>query len=293
MPYAHVHGLDLYYTVHGDGPPLILLHGLGGSADDWELQVPAFSRRWRVLCLDLRGHGRSLPPGARPAFTIPQMADDVAALIEQAANPPHPPTPSPPGTGREGQPSAGTPTPTRPPAHVLGLSLGGCVALALAARHPQQVRSLVLVNTFARFQPAGPVGQWRLLRRLYLFAFAPMPALAAFIARGLFPKPEQRPLYDAAVDRLSRNTKRHYWAAMRAVAGLDLRPALRAIRCPALIVAGDRDQTVPRAAAEVLRRGLPQAQFTLIPDSGHATPYDQAARFNEVVLGFWERVGGG
>jgi 3-oxoadipate enol-lactonase len=276
MPLVHLPNLDLYYETHGDGPPLVLLHGLGSCADDWELQVPVFSRRYRVIALDLRGHGRSLPPGVRPAFTIAQMADDVAELIERVADPP----PTPLRFGDHGHPP-----------HILGLSLGGCVALTLAARHPQHVRSLVLVNTFARLQPAGLGGAWRLLRRIWLFAFAPMPALAAFIARGLFPKPEQRPYYEAAVARLGRNTKRHYWAAMRAVAGLDLRPQLASIRCPALIVAGDRDQTVPRAAAETLRRGLPQAQFALIADSGHATPYDQTAAFNRVVLEFLERVG--
>ncbi len=309
--------LPLHHTLHGAGPLLVLLHGLGGSADDWELQVPAFSQRHTVLTLDLRGHGRSLPPGARPSFTIPQMADDVAALIESLPAPPpsplrfgdrgDPPSPSPPHRAGEAeslqhgtnlsaasQPytAADSPFPNREggpgdrSAHVLGLSLGGCVALALALRHPQLVRSLVLVNTFARFQAAGLRGAGRFLRRIWLFAFAPMPSLAAYIAGGLFPKPEQRPLYDIAIQHLSRNTKAHYWAAMRAVAGFDLRPQLASIQCPALIVAGDRDRTVPRAAAETLRRGLPRAQFALVPDSGHATPYDQSETFNRLVLDF-------
>jgi pimeloyl-ACP methyl ester carboxylesterase len=264
----------LHHTLHGAGPLLVLLHGLGSSADDWELQVPAFSQHYTVLTLDLRGHGRSLAPGARPAFTIPQMADDVAALVAS------PPFSLPAGEGQgEGES-------TRPPAHVLGLSLGGCVAQALAIRHPRLVRSLVLVNTFARLQPAGLRGAGGLVRRLWLLATAPMPALAAYIARGLFPKPEQRPLFDMAVERLGRNTKAHYWAAMRAVAALDLRPQLAHIQCPALIIAGDRDRTVPRAAIDVLRRGLPHARFALVPDSGHATPYDQTEIFNRLVLDF-------
>ena len=169
--------MRLHHTLHGSGPLLVLLHGLGGSADDWELQVPAFSQRYTVLTLDMRGHGRSLPPRARPSFTVQQMADDVAALIESL---PH----FPPTHLHTTPPFPHTST------HVLGLSLGGCVALALALRHPQLVRSLVLVNTFARYQAAGVGGAGRFLRRLWLFAFAPMPVLAAFIARGLFPRPE-------------------------------------------------------------------------------------------------------
>ncbi len=258
---------SLHHTLHGSGAPLVLLHGLGSSADDWELQVPAFSQHHTVVTLDLRGHGRSLPPGQRPAFTIPQMADDVAALIESL---PHPHT----------------------SAHVLGLSLGGCVALALALRHPQRVRSLVLVNTFARLQPAGLRGVGRMLRRLWLFATAPMPRLAAYIAQGLFPKPEQAPFREAAVARLGRNSKAHYWAAMRAVTAFDLRPQLSQVRCPTLVIAGDRDQTVPRAAIDALRRGIPGAQFALVPDSGHATPYDQTEIFNRLVLDFLGGVEG-
>jgi 3-oxoadipate enol-lactonase len=259
----------LHHALHPcpqpERPLLALLHGLGSSAADWELQAPIFSRHYPVLTLDLRGHGRSLPPEGETAFTIPQMADDVARLLEHM----------------EASGAA-----ARGGAFVLGLSLGGCVAQALAARHPDKVRALVLVNTFARLQPAGLRGVGRLLRRLWLFAVAPMPVLAAFIARGLFPKPEQRALYEMAVERLGRNPKRTYLAAMRAVAGMDLRPLLSMVRCPTLIVAGDRDQTVPRPAIDALRRGIPGAQFALIADSGHATPYDQTETFNRVVLEF-------
>ncbi|MCC7361940.1 MAG: alpha/beta fold hydrolase [Anaerolineales bacterium] len=265
MPVLNLPDLSLYYETHGSpaAPALLLLHGLGSSADDWQLQAPVFSRRYDVITVDLRGHGRSVGAGAtagssRP-FTIEQMADDAAALLDHL------------------QVAA---------AYVVGLSLGGCVAQALAVRYPARVRALVLVNTFARLRPAGWRGAGRLLKRAWLFAFAPMPALAAFIARGLFPKPEQRPYYEAAVARLSQNTKGPYLAAMRAVARFDLRRQLAAVRCPALVVAGDRDQTVPLAAAQALHRAIPGARFALLADSGHASPYDQTENFNEVVLAF-------
>lgn len=261
MPYLNLPHLALYYELH-PGPaalPLLLLHGLGSSADDWQLQVPAFSAHYPVIAVDLRGHGRSRPPGGFSPFTIAQMADDVAALLAHLEV---------------------------PAAQVVGLSLGGCVAQALAVRHPARVRALVLVNTFARLQPAGWRGAGRILKRLWLFAFAPMPALAAFNAAGLFPKPEQRPIYDEAVARLSRNAKRDYLGAMLAVAGFDVRRQLAAVRCPTLVVAGDRDQTVPLAAVQALHRRIPGARFALLADSGHATPFDQTEAFNQLVLAF-------
>jgi pimeloyl-ACP methyl ester carboxylesterase len=265
----------LHHHVAGTGLPLVLLHGLGSSGGDWELQVPVFSRRYTVITPDLPGHGQSPGPSGRHPFTIWQVADDVAALIAQLACP----GPLMLEEGRDWALGAG-------PVHVLGLSLGGCVAVALAIRHPQLVRSLVLVNTFARFQPAGLRGAGRMVRGLWLLATGPMPRLAAAAARDLFPKPEQRRFYEAAVTRLGRISKRNYWAATRAAIALDLRPQLAQIACPTLVIAGDRDLTVPRAAIDGLRRGISGAKLALVADSGHATPVDQTGIFNRLVLDF-------
>jgi pimeloyl-ACP methyl ester carboxylesterase len=172
------------------------------------------------------------------------------------------------------------------PAHLVGLSLGGCVAQALAVRHPEHVRSLVLVNTFTRLQPAGVRGLARLMGRLGLLAVAPMPAVAAHVAGGLFPKAEQRPLYDEAVVRLSRNARRPYIALVAAIGRFDLRREVGAVRCPTLILAGDRDTTVPRSAVLALHHAIPGSALRFIADSGHATPVDQPEAFNEAVLEF-------
>lgn len=256
--------LSLYYESQGSGDtPVLLLHGLGSSSADWELQLPAFAARYRVLTLDLPAHGRS--PAPRGPLTVEGMAAAVAALLAQLE---------------------------LPPVHLVALSLGGCVALTLALDHPGYVRSLTLVNTFARLRPAGLRGAGRLAVRLGLLAAAPMPTLAAFVARGLFPLPEQRPLYDQAVARLARNHRRSYFAALQAIARFNVTHRLAALRCPTLILAGDRDQTVPRSAALTLHRGIPGAQFRLVANSGHATPYDQAAVFNALVLEFLARPAG-
>jgi len=86
-----------------------MLHGLGSSADDWQLQVPVLGARYSLIAVDLREHGRSRQPGRPAGFTIMQMADDVAALLAHLQ---------------------------APAAYVMGLSLGGCVAQALTARPP-------------------------------------------------------------------------------------------------------------------------------------------------------------
>jgi 3-oxoadipate enol-lactonase len=173
-----------------------------------------------------------------------------------------------------------------PPAHVVGLSLGGCVGLALALRAPERVRSLTLVNTFARLRPAGPAAVLRLAVRLALLATAPMSAVGALVARGLFPRPEQAALYAAAARSLGRSSRRAYFAGFRAVLGFDVRSALVGVRCPTLVVAGTDDATVALDLKETLARTIPGSRWVIVPCSGHATNADQPEAFNATLRDF-------
>lgn len=259
MPGVALNGVEVWIDVVGQaaGVPIVLLHGLGSSSADWSFQIPTFAKRHRVLAVDLPGHGRAGP--APRHLGIDEIADTLDAALT---------------TLGEGE------------AHVVGLSLGGCVGLELAAAHPGRVRSLTLVNAFARLAPAGLPGLTRAAHRVALACAAPMPTLAAHVARTLFPKTEQRELYETAVRSLSATRRRTYLASMAALARFDARTRLRAVRCPTLVVVGDRDATVPRPAAERLCEDIPRARLLIVCDSGHATPYDQADVFNREVLAF-------
>lgn len=259
MPAVGLGDVTIHYEAHGPtgAVPIVLLHGLGSSSADWAFQRTALAARHRVLAPDLRGHGRSSRP--RERLTVTGMARDVAALLTRL---------------------------DAPPAHVVGLSLGGCVAQALALDRPDRVRSLTLVNAFARPAAAGPRGALRLATRLGLLACAPMSVVAAHVARGLFPRADQRALYRAAVASLAGNPRRTYLASLRALLGFDVRRRLGELRCPTLVIAGDRDHTVPLASKRLLQQGIPGAELLVVTDSGHATPYDQADRFNTALLAF-------
>ena len=262
MPLIEVDGGVLAYEVHG--PPrdeaLVLLHGLGSSSADWTPQIAAFETSWALVTVDLAGHGGSSPSRAFP--TMETMAGDVEALLDALG--------------------------VRA-AHVIGLSLGGCVALTLALRAPARVRSLVLVNTFARLRPAGPRAAARMLTRLGLLLLAPMSALGSYVARDLFPKPDQGELRDAAAARLAQNGRRAYLAAIAALVCFDVRRRLGEIRCPTLVVAGEDDTSIPLGAKEALARGIPGARLVVVPESGHVTNWDQAATFNRIVRDFLTR----
>jgi 3-oxoadipate enol-lactonase len=251
--------VDLHVETHGvpDGPAVVLLHGLGSSARDWGLQIPALADRYRVIAPDLRGHGRT--PRGRGWPTIGAMADDVRALLDRR---------------------------DAPAAHVVGLSLGACVGLALALGAPSRVRSLTLVNGFARLRLAGARGALRVGRRLGLLLCAPMRTTAACVARELFPGPHQRGHYEAAVASLAANRRRDYLATMRALRAFDVVDALPGVACPTLVVAGAGDRTVPLAAKQRLAAAIPGARLVVVADSGHATNIDQAAPFNRLLRDF-------
>jgi 3-oxoadipate enol-lactonase len=170
--------------------------------------------------------------------------------------------------------------------HVVGLSLGACVAVALASRAPARVRSLILVNAFARLRPTDPRAAIRFALRALLLGTAPMTTVAALVARTVFPRPEQEALRRAATARLARMSRRGYAAAAGAVATFDARAALRDVRCPTMVVAGIDDRTVGLDAKHALADAIAGARLILVPDSGHVTNVDQPAAFNTVLKEF-------
>lgn len=256
MPTLRTNGIDLHYETAGQGEPLLLLHGLGSRSEDWQLQLPAFAGRYRVITADMRGHGRtSKPPGP---YSVPMMAADVFGLLD--------------GLGVES-------------AHVAGLSMGGMIAFQMAVDRPERVRSLVIINSgpelVARtFNERLRVGQRLALARLF------KPARTAqFLGPRLFPKPEQKQLRQLFMAQWAENDPQAYRAAMRALVGWSVLDRIGAIRCPTLVISGDRDYT-PVAAKEGYTARIPGARLVVIEDSGHATPIDQAERFNACVLEF-------
>lgn len=267
MPYQEVDGLRIHYLKQGAGPTVLLLHGLGSCAEDWPFQFAALSGGtaapcpyFAVLACDLRGHGRTdAPPGP---YSIEQMAGDVAGLLTALAV---------------------------DAAHVVGLSLGGLVAQALAIEHPARVRSLVLVNTFARLRPQGLRGWVYLLYRALAMAVGGLEAQAEVVARGVFPRPEQEPLRQLLAARLKANDPAAYRAVMRAIMRFDSRRDLGRIAAPTLVIAGADDTTVSLAAKRELAAGIPGARLEIVPNSGHATPLDQPEVFNRLLVEFLDQ----
>lgn len=263
MPIRLVNGIHLRYETWGVGSaPLVLLHGLGSSGDDWFLQLPAFAPYYACVTVDLRGHGLSEKPKGR--YSMALFAADVAALLRALE---------------------------LPPAHILGLSLGGMVAQQLALAQPQVVRSLVLMNTLpGLWPPPHQIVRMGLRRLTPPWRTPDMALVARRVAGDLFPDPTAGFFRDQAAARIAANDPVAYRRATMAVAGFWPGPALKRIACPTLIIAGEGDRVVPGLYQARLRKALPHAGFVPIPGAGHACNIDRPDVVNAAVLEFLNHV---
>ncbi len=156
IPSNHIH---LYYEEHGHGQPLVFIHGLGSSTKDWESQVPEFSKSYRVITFDLRGHGQSDKPAG--PYQIPMLAADLAGLFQALSI---------------------------PSAHLVGLSLGGAVAFQFAIDYPAKVKTLTIVNSGPSLGGTPEQAQQEIERRVGIVQQLGMRAMGEALAPTLYPE---------------------------------------------------------------------------------------------------------
>ena len=208
MPLIAANGTDLFHDLAGpEGAPVVAFsNSLGTTLEMWDAQARALADRYRVLRYDTRGHGRS-PVVDRPT-TLDDLADDLAGLLDAL------------GIGQ---------------AHVVGLSLGGMTAQALAARRPDRVRGLVLMATTA-YMPANWTERAALVRAEGMGAI-----VEAVMPRWFTPGFVGSPPALATRERFLRIDPRGYAACCDAIGAMDLRPILPTIAAPTLVIAGADD----------------------------------------------------
>ena len=261
MPQLHVNDIDLFYEITGQGQPVLFIHGLGSSHNDWERQTPFFSRQYQVITFDLRGHGQSQkPPGP---YTMSLFARDTAGLVNSLG---------------------------AAPVHVIGVSLGGMIAFQLAVDHPELVQSLVIVNTGPELIPRTLNERWQVFMRFAVVRLFGMRKIGEVLGKRLFPKVDQAAVRQLFVERWEKNDPKAYIASMQAIVGWSVVDHLSVIDMPTLIMAGENDYT-PVSIKEDCVSKMPQAELAVIRNSGHATPVDSTEKFNEVVASFLQKQG--
>ena len=253
MPFLDAAGTRIHYQVTGSGQPLVFLHGLGGSTEDWAPQVEAFASRYQVITLDVRGHGLSSKP--RGPYQVEDFTADARAVLCQVA------------TG---------------PVHVVGLSMGGMIALQLGLDAPDLVKTLVIVNSGPEVRPNNLRDRLLLWQRALLTRAVSMATWGRILADRLFPEPAQAEAREALRTRWARNDKRAYLASFQAIRRWSVADRLGEIRHPMLVVAAELDYT-PVEAHRAWAARVPNARVLMVPGSRHATPADRPEEFNRVV----------
>jgi pimeloyl-ACP methyl ester carboxylesterase len=256
MAFARIHGLRFHYELHGRGEALLLLHGLGSSSYDWEFQVPAFARYFRVVAPCLRGFGDSdKPPGP---YSIAQYATDALALLDHLAI---------------------------ERCHVLGFSMGGAIAFQMAVDQPHRLDSLIVVNS----QPSFELDHWRkhlmVLTRVGMASVLGMERMTRYVAKRLFPRPEQKALRDRMLERQSKNQKSCYLAALQALAGWSVKDRIHELYVPTLVIAGEHDYS-PLEEKKGYVQLIPNARLEVIKGARHGALFEKPDEVNRTVLEF-------
>jgi pimeloyl-ACP methyl ester carboxylesterase len=244
---TRIGGYEIHSLEFGSGAEdLILVHGLSGSSRWWARNIPELARRYRVFIPDLIGFGRSPRPRGRLP-SIGELSDVLAEWIRRVG---------------------------RPEAHVIGHSMGGQLAIHLAAEHPEQVSSLVLVDAAGIPRPITPRTVVRFAREIApVWRWGDLSFVPVIVGDAWTAGP--RTLLQA-IGHILKD---------------DVRPLLGRIRAPTLVLWGEKDSWVPLEHGEEMHAGIAGSRFEVLPRAAHNPMVDRPSEFNRAVLRFLrERV---
>ncbi len=231
-------GLPVRYEVAGRGDPVVLVHGLSGSTRWWARNVPSLAEHYRVYLVNLPGFGALRFSG--PRFVLAEATSWLLAWME--------------AVGLES-------------AHLVGHSMGGYLCLKVAARRPDVVRRLALVD------PAGMPSHRTMLGHL-----GPLLLSARYARPTFLPVLVRDALYAGPFTLLR---------AARDLLAEDVRGDLRRVGAPTLLVWGERDPLIPPSVGDVMRAEIPTSRLLVIEGAGHNPMFDRPEGFNEALLAFF------
>ena len=257
MPMCLVNGVQLYYEIHGSGPPIIFTHGHSMYHRQWEPQVAALSKRYQIILWDVRGHGHSsLPPGR---VDPEDFSRDLNGLMDAL---------------------------DVPEAVLCGLSMGGHISIQSAIRYPQRVRGLILIgspytNTFNLFERlTTPIS--KLSVRLL-----PLRTTASLTAKALSGiNPDNRPFIEQAFSMMSHDAFVRHWSGNLR---MESKRDLHRVSCPTLVLYGDQDTMVMRQQRELARQ-IQGAELHVVSNAHHLTNRDNPEEVNRHVAEFMNRL---
>jgi pimeloyl-ACP methyl ester carboxylesterase len=271
VPEVEIAGATLYYETSGAGEPILLIPGLGLDHAYYRLGAPLLAQHMQVLAVDPRGIGRSTK--SPPPYRVESWADDFAAMIDRL----------PFG-----------------PIHVLGSSLGGAMALALAQRHPGKLKSLIVVGGFSELDRAAELNfrlRLRLIEKLGMSGEVADYMGLWTLTRKFINSDAGYAVMRANQANILANSAESYGAFIEALLawgrcqdGQEQEPKfttlLGSIRAPTLVVTSDNDHLIPKELSELLAARIAGAKLVVMPGAGHIPFMEQPEQAVRIVLDF-------
>ena len=267
MPIVHVNNIDLSYVENGTGEAIVFLHGYTGSTKDWEKQISFFSKNYRAIAIDHRGHGNTEAPSRKEDYAIKIFSQDVYALLNKL------------GVDR---------------CCLVGHSMGGYMALQIILDHPDIVKALVLVDT-ASGQIERPKGFVELramldelarkegLRAAFEYEAANSPLRIERFAKH----PEQREI--SLNKTLNTSVDGYIYVARSFGEWPPVTDRLGEIDVPTLIFWGEEDTPFLKAS-KIMNESISGSRLVKIPDVGHNPHEEVPDLFNQTLDGFLSEV---
>ncbi len=254
-------GMDINYSVEGEGPWLTMSHSLACNLHMWDEEARRLSKRYKVLRYDTRGHGGSSAPAG--AYTLEALADDLHGLLQ--------------GLGVQST-------------HFVGLSMGGMIGQTYALKYPGMFKSLALCDTTSSY-PADAAGVWA-ERIATVEVRGTEPIVETTLARW-FTEPFRKahPEVVKKVAEMIRTTPAPgFVGCSHGISKINLTARLKEIRCPTIVIVGKDDPGTPVSMAEEIHQAMPGSQLVIIASAAHLSNLEQPDAFNRALGAFVDQA---
>ncbi|TKB64805.1 MAG: alpha/beta fold hydrolase [Nitrospira sp.] len=260
---TQVNGITIAYNDHGVGLPIVFLHAFPLNRSMWAQQEAALSSQFRVITIDLRGHGESDAPLWR--YTLEQSADDVCALLDRLAI---------------------------QQAIFTGLSMGGYILFAFYRKYAARVKGLILADTKAQADTVeGKDGRFQMAQTAYKkgpSAIADLMIPKLLSSQSIKTRPDLVQRVRAMIE--SNQISEIAGDLMAMAERPDSVPLLSQITCPTQIIVGELDQATPPSDAKLMADHIPNAHLAIIPSAAHLANLEQPEAFNDIVVTFAQEL---
>ncbi|MHA1291967.1 MAG: alpha/beta fold hydrolase [Promethearchaeota archaeon] len=272
--YAEVRGIKLCYEIHGNGEPIILVHGFGAKKETWVAQVPELSKKFKVIIFDNRGAGKSDRPNE--PYTMETFADDIAGLMDYLK--------------------------LNKVKALIGWSLGGMIVQHFAIKYPERAEKIILLFTnykgvggelykkmrieeekLKKSDPAKAF--WQSARMGYYQKFRKeMEANPKKKFYGLWSAEDL--IKESVIDPPTAQDIENQAAALETHNTLE---KLNEIKNPVLLIAASHDRLTPKLTMQEMHNKIPNSTFKVIEKAGHGAPLSRAPEVNQFIIEFLEQ----